>query len=269
MVKKSASSGTKLDRLDTFVLAGVVTIFLTRAFLAITDYPQIGSDTLHIAHVLYGGAVLVVAFLFLLLGDKPNKLIAALIGGIGFGLFIDEIGKFVTKDNDYFYEPSVGIMYISFLSIWLIARLLIVRSEKLPLLSPAEWPNKFWQRSLIQLWSASQAIFAAFLSLIVWILNIRDIPSEQHIPVLGVISTLLYGAFLTYGLWKHHRGFEDAAAHDIRGATLFGIVAVFPFYYLNYPGIASIFILPTILVLIGLSEVSFMSLVKKLGARSH
>ena len=165
MAKKSTASGSKLERLDTFVLAGVVTIFLTRAFLAVTGYPQIGRDSLHIAHVLYGGAILVASFLFLLLSDKPNKLIVALIGGIGFGLFIDEIGKFVTKDNDYFFQPAIGIMYISFLAIWYIARLVIVRDEGIPFLSPAEWPTKKWQQrfpNMNHLFAEKNDFFSAF-----------------------------------------------------------------------------------------------------------
>lgn len=267
MTKSTSQSGSRLNRLDTFVLAGVITIFLTRAYLAVTGYPQIGNDSLHVAHVLWGGLLLTAAFLFILLANTPNKLFIALIGGVGFGLFIDEVGKFITQDNDYFYEPSIGIMYICFLLIWFISRLLIVRNENAPFLSPAEWPSKNWMRYLIIGWVTVQALAGVIVLGGVISGNLGSFAKWLSIPQVGILITLLYAIFLFYGLWSYARGDVLRAAHEMRGATIFGIVAVFPFLYLNHPELSTLVIIPSVLVVLGLSEVSVMSLLRKLLIR--
>src|SRR5439155_13732845 len=41
--------------------------------------------------------------------------VAALVGGVGFGTFVDELGKFITSDNNYFFQPTVALIYAIFI----------------------------------------------------------------------------------------------------------------------------------------------------------
>ncbi len=108
---------------EIWLVAAVTTILGTRLYLAITGYPQVGGSTLHIAHMLWGGLAMVIAFgVLLIMASAVWKPTAALIGGFGFGLFIDEVGKFITKDNDYFYRPAIAVMYAVLVILFLLAR---------------------------------------------------------------------------------------------------------------------------------------------------
>ena len=115
--------------LDTLLICAVLTILIVRTELYLTHYPQLGGHGLHIAHLLWGGLLMLISLSLLLAFVTPAvRQLAAVAGGIGFGLFIDEVGKFVTADNNYFFKPSAAIIYCVFIVAFVIVRQLERRS---------------------------------------------------------------------------------------------------------------------------------------------
>ena len=106
-------------RLNLLSFAASVTF--TRFFLMATGYPQLGNETLHIAHVLYGGVLLYVGSLLpLIYANRWAYTWSSVLSGVGVGLFIDEVGKFITQSNDYFFPAAAPIIYAFFLASVLI-----------------------------------------------------------------------------------------------------------------------------------------------------
>jgi len=113
------------DLLETFLVSAVASLLLIRFLLKVTGYPQLGGDYLHIAHLLWGGILMLVAIIILLVSISRLPVhLAAVIGGAGFGAFIDELGKFITRDHDYFYEPTIALIYVFFILLFLVFRAL-------------------------------------------------------------------------------------------------------------------------------------------------
>jgi hypothetical protein len=116
MTRKTTHSAIRRIQADEYILTSLVgfaaTVIVTRAFLEITGYPQIGNSVLHIAHALWGGLLLIVAtYLPLAYANHWALQASAVLGGVGVGLFIDEIGKFITQANDYFFPPALPLIY--------------------------------------------------------------------------------------------------------------------------------------------------------------
>src|SRR3954451_814619 len=120
-------------RIMAMLVSAVATVLVVRGFLAAAGYPQLGGRGLHIAHVLWAGLLMVVGLVLLLSFAGPViRPIAAVVAGIGIGLFIDEVGKFVTADNDYFYRPAAALMYVFVAALVLLVHLLHGRNPHHP-----------------------------------------------------------------------------------------------------------------------------------------
>jgi hypothetical protein len=117
---RSADSGR---RLDIFLVCAVASVLGNRVFLIITGYPQLGNGTLHISHAIWGALMMAVAIVFALSFLAPNnRTFIAFIGGCGFGWFIDELGKFITRDVNYFFKPTIALIYFVFIAMYLVFR---------------------------------------------------------------------------------------------------------------------------------------------------
>ncbi len=122
------------ERASVLVLLSVISFAATvvgvRLFLELTGYPQVGGGQLHIAHLLWGGLAMMIGLFIVLIWDNPGILyITAILSGVGMGLFMDEVGKFITKNNDYFFPAAAPIIYTVFLVV-LIVYLLVRRKNK-------------------------------------------------------------------------------------------------------------------------------------------
>lgn len=122
--------------LENFFVSAIFSIVLIRVYLHLFDYPSIGGGDVHIAHMLFGGIFMLVAFIPLLTFlNREIKHFSSILGGVGFGMFIDELGKFITKDNDYFYQPTIAILYVIFVILFLIFKAI----EKKIKVTPTEY----------------------------------------------------------------------------------------------------------------------------------
>jgi hypothetical protein len=108
---------------DTFLITAITTILVIRFYLKITGYPQIGTSTLHISHLLPGTLLMLAAVIILLAAvNRGARGFAAFLAGLGFGFAWDELGKFITNDNNYFFHATPGLIYITFIVLYLLVR---------------------------------------------------------------------------------------------------------------------------------------------------
>jgi hypothetical protein len=160
------------------IVSFVIAVVGTRWFLEATGYPQVGGGELHIAHMLWGGLALVIAALLgLVVSASWVPTVMAILTGAGTGLFIDEVGKFITASNDYFYPLAAPLIYGLVLALALVFLLVrrrdggapaVERPTRVSAWEDAHLPRRRYRRVLVALllvtglgWLASLVIFLA------------------------------------------------------------------------------------------------------------
>jgi hypothetical protein len=127
--KFSLRSVDVAQRLDTFLVCAIAAVLGNRFFLILTGYPQLGNGTLHISHAIWGALMMAIAIIIAISYLPPfTRTFVAFLGGAGFGWFIDELGKFITRDVNYFFEPTIALIYITFVVMYLVFRSVELRA---------------------------------------------------------------------------------------------------------------------------------------------
>jgi hypothetical protein len=122
-VSRPVASANAERNLGLLVVSFGVTVVVTRLFLVLSGYPQVGGTTYHIAHALWGGLLLIIgSMLPLVWANRWILTLSAMCSGVGVGLFIDEVGKYITTKNDYFFPLAAPIIYVAFLAVLFVAR---------------------------------------------------------------------------------------------------------------------------------------------------
>ena len=108
---------------ENFFISAIAALLSLRFMLQLFDYPVVGRGNFHIAHMLWGGLLMLFSILLLIFFiNKEAKQLASVVGGLGFGVFIDELGKFITSNNDYFFKPTIAMIYVIFMCLFLLIR---------------------------------------------------------------------------------------------------------------------------------------------------
>jgi len=253
----------------------VATILGIRAFLALTGYPQLGGGGLHIAHMLWGGLGMLVSIAILLSFWNPSmRQLAAAIGGVGFGFFIDELGKFITSDNDYFYQPTIALLYILFIIMFLAVRMVHSkpmtaweRSANRGIVAAMsvgdqttrvsriytrieDWLQSGYVRLVSTRWFAPVLSVAFIVVAITQIITIVTLiagksggsPPDRHIPMLEQASSAASTIFIVVGVLLLRRS-RLSAYRWFQRSTLVSILVtqVFVFYYSELAAIGGLF----------------------------
>lgn len=118
-------------QLDTFLVCAASGVVINRAILIVLGYPQIGSRKpggIHISHSIYGGFAMMIALTFAIAFLGPaTRWLVAIVGGFGFGWYVDELGKYVSNAG-YLFRPALSLIYVVFVIMFLVFNLMASRA---------------------------------------------------------------------------------------------------------------------------------------------
>jgi hypothetical protein len=172
------------DNVRLLAVSFGVTVVGTRLYLSLAGWPQIGGGDYHIAHALWGGLLLLVGGVSTLLWSNawvPRA--TALCVGVGCGLFIDEVGKFITARNDYFTPLAAPIIYAFFLAVLGIA--VVARR---PPLAPAEQRDRPTRPLVARFTRLERAVLPR------WVLRLALILAAVLLGLLSLIGLAVFVA---------------------------------------------------------------------------
>jgi hypothetical protein len=242
------------SNLQALLVSAVTAVLLTRLYLSLSGYPRVGNGTLHIAHLLWGGLLMLAAQILVLsvLGKRARRL-AAIIGGLGLGLFIDEIGKFVTTDNDYFFQPAVALIYIVFVVLFLVFRAIEYRglSHQESLVNSAEMVTE------LILDGATRAEVARARWLLRHSYSEGTLVEGLRLAIAGavrvherktVLNRFTVSAWRTYDRLLRWRWFQRAILVVFVGQALAGLASLIAISWTMLSGVLDVDISPATLV---------------------
>jgi hypothetical protein len=225
---------TKLSHnLDLFLACGVAGVLGNRFFLVLTGYPQVGNGTLHISHAIWGGLMMAVAIGAALSYIAPGvRTFVAIVGGAGLGWFVDELGKFITKDVNYFFRPTLALIYSVFVAGYLMSRVVVRRkfdadegllngleAVKAAVIGRLDEHTRREALALLDETCPDEGLAA----------KVRDIlQAATTLPARppGRLTRVLRRLSSTYGRWTENRGFTPTVAAIFTALALFNVVQV-------------------------------------------
>lgn len=207
-------------QLDTFLVCAASGVVINRAILIVLGYPQVGSRKpggIHISHSIYGGFAMMIALTFAIAFLGPaTRWLVAIVGGFGFGWYVDELGKYVSNAG-YLFKPALSLIYIVFVLMFLVFNLMASRAytpddavvnalESLKLASLGTLDDRERRDALRRLerLGPHDSVFAARVHDL-----LADAPASPPAPA-GRVKRARTVVRARYTAWTHRRSFTIA-----------------------------------------------------------